>query len=328
LEHASDFSSAAFAALVRVAFAQEMGPGLKLVLLLLGCAWSLSAANYYIVISGLGGTPEYETQFGKWAADLGQELRKNGTGAEVTVLSGAAVSKAKVKDAFARLTAQVKSDDAFALLLIGHGSFDGTDYKFNIPGPDLSAAEIALLLDTIPASRQVIIDMTSCSGASLPVLAHRGRVVVTATKSGTEKNATLFPRFFIDALRDSAADMDKNGAISLLEAFRYTEHKLSGYYESEKLLASEHPLLGGERAPEDGSREAQLAAAFPLIRPENDNLAQASPERQSLLHRKQDLEAKIDRLKYQKSAMDEQEYKQQLGSLLLELARTQAEIDR
>jgi len=40
------------------------------------------------------------------------------------------------------------------------------------------------------------------------------------------------------------------------------------------------------------------------------------------------LEAKIDRLKYRKAAMPTEEYTQQLTTLLLELAKTQAEIDR
>ncbi len=103
-----------------------------------------------------------------------------------------------------------KADDAFVLILIGHGSFDGVEYKFNLVGPDVTAGEIAAMCDRIPARRQLVVDTTSASGGAIPALERPGRAVIAATKSGTEKNATVFARYWVEALQDPAADTDKS----------------------------------------------------------------------------------------------------------------------
>jgi hypothetical protein len=307
---------------------------MRLLALLLSLAGVLSAANYYVTIAGLGGSPEYDTQFAKWAADLDRELKTNGPEAHVITVSGSGATRQKVQETLSSLVAEVKPGDAFALLLIGHGTYDGTDYKFNLPGPDVTAGELAAWLNRLPARRQLVVNMTSCSGGSLAALAKKDRIVITATKSGTEKNATFFARYWIDALNDPSADVDKNGTVSALEAFLYAQRKTAAYFESEKLLATEHAMISDNgsanavRDPKPENGVGLLAAAFPLIRPETETARSGSPEKQKLLAKKEDLEAKIDRLKYQKAAMSEDEYKQQLTALLLELARTQAEIDR
>jgi hypothetical protein len=318
-----------------MASAAQMGFGLgvKFAILLLASALSLHAASYYVTIAGLGGTPEYEAQFQKWAADLAHELRQNGPDAHVETVSGASATRENIKNLFGRLSHSVASDDAFAVFLIGHGTFDGTDYKFNIPGPDISAAELKGLLDQIPAQRQLVVNTTSCSGASLATLVRKDRIVITATKSGTEKNAPVFARYWVDALRDPAADIDKNGVVTALEAFRYSQQKVAAYFDSEKLIASEHALFAESdakaavRDPSTENHQGLLASAFPLLRPESGGTV-LNPEKQKLLAHKQQLEEKIDRLKYQKASFTEQEYKQQLTALLLDLAKTQAEIDQ
>jgi hypothetical protein len=190
------------------------------------------------------------------------------------------------------------------------------------------------LLNRIPAERQMVVNMTSCSGASLPALAKKDRVVIVATKSGHENNATLFPRYWLDALHDPAADADKNGSVSALEAFNYAEHKTAAYFEQEKLLATEHAMLSDNgsvnavRDPKPDNGQGLLATNFVVLRPEGQESKSLAPGKQKLVTRKDELEAKIDRLKYQKPAMNPDEYKQQLSALLLELARTQAEIDQ
>jgi hypothetical protein len=307
---------------------------MRVLLLALSLAATLHAANYYITVAGLGGTPEYEAQFKKWAADIDQAFRSNGPGSQVETLTGAAATREQLTAILRRVASQATEDDSLALLLIGHGSFDGTDYKFNIPGPDITADELGSLLNRIAARRQLVAVMTSASGVTLKALSRNGRIVITATKSGTEKNATIFARYWVDALRDPAADMDKNGTISALEAFRYAQRKTAAYFESQKLLATEHAMLNGSGSQDSGnersgvSRQDPLAAAFVLIRPPTEAATSASPQKQKLLSRKEDLEAKIDKLKYQKAAMPVDEYKRELTALLMELAKTQAEIDR
>jgi hypothetical protein len=307
---------------------------MKSAVLLILCAVSMRAANYYVTLSGLGGAPEYDAQFAKWATDLDRELKTNGPDARVLTLSGSAATRREISQTLSRLAGEMQPADSFALFLIGHGTFDGTDYKFNLPGPDMTAGELASLLDRLPSRRQLIVNMTSCSGASVAALARKDRAVITATKSGTEKNATVFARYWVDALRDPAADTDKNGTISALEAFRYASGKTAAYFESEKLLATEHPMMtdtgkaGAVRDPKAENGQGLLAASFPLIRPQVEISKTAAPEKQKLLAKKEDLEAKIDRLKYQKAALSADDYKQQLTALLLDLARTQAELDR
>lgn len=307
---------------------------MRTILLLLALAGTSHAANYYFTIAGLGGTQEYDAEFAKWATDLDRELKTNGPDAHVITLSGNEATRARVQQTLQSLATQISASDAIALFLIGHGTYDGTDYKFNLPGPDITAQEIASLLNRIPARRQLVVNMTSSSGGSLAALARKDRIVITATKSGTEKNATVFARYWIDALQDPSADSDKNGTVSALEAFVYAQRKTVAYFESEKLLATEHAMISDNgttnavREPKPENGIGMLAAAFPVLRPESGSAKAVSPEKQRLLAKKEDLEAKIDRLKYQKAAMGESEYKQQLTTLLLELARTQAEIDR
>ena len=307
---------------------------MKTLFLFLICLSAARADTFYVTVAGLGGTPEYETQFAKWASELGRQLSSNGSGAHVITLSGPSTTRENVRSTLTRLASEVKSDDAFALFLIGHGTFDGVDYKFNLPGPDITAAELKNLLNQIPAKRQLLVNMTSCSGASFASLVRQNRIVITATKSGTEKNATIFARYWVDALSDPAADTDKNGVVSALEAYRYAESKTAAYFDSQKLLATEHPLFSdtgsdkGVRDPKPDNQQGLLAAAFPLLRKQEDNANNVGPEKQKLVAKKEELEAKIDRLKYQKAAMPPDEYKQQLTALLLELARTQAQIDQ
>ena len=319
-----------------MAATQEVGSDLRYVLLLLLLATSLAAApsTYFVTVAGLGGTPEYEAQFAKWNTELDGILRGNGPGAVVETLAGASATREGLRKLLGRLAHEVHPDDAFALLLIGHGTFDGNDYKFNVPGPDVTAAELAAMLNRIPAEEQLVVNMTSASGASMPALARKNRIVITATKSGNEKNATVFARYWIDALRDPAADTDKNGTVSALEAFRYAESKTAAYFQMDKLLATEHSTLSdtgattGVRDPQPENGQGSLAAMFPVLRSAFETAQSVNPAKGPLLLRKQQLEAKIDRLKYQKAAMPEEAYKQQLTALLLDLARTQAEIDK
>lgn len=317
-----------------MASAASMGAGLRLLLLLLMAAFSAEATTYYLTVAGLGGDPDYETQFAKWANDLDHELKLNGPAAHVETMFGPSATRLHLRDEMVKLASQITSDDAFALLLIGHGTFDGTDYKFNVPGPDVTSSDLREWLSSIRANRQLIVNMTSCSGASLSALVAKNRIVITATKSGGEKNAPVFPRYFVDAFHDSSADTDKNGVISALEAFNYTQKKLASYFSEEKLIASEHAQISDNgssnavRDPGPSNQQGMLASAFPLLRPPSETASVASPGKQKLISHKDDLEAQIDRLKYQKASLPESDYKQQLTTLLLDLARTQAEIDK
>jgi hypothetical protein len=306
---------------------------MKTALLMALLAFSARADTWYFTVAGLGGEPEYEQRFNAWAQEI-EKIVKGGAGARVETLSGAAATSEAVRAALARIAREASPQDSFVAMLIGHGSFDGSEYKINLPGPDLAASELAILLNRIPAERQLVVNMTSASGASIAALQKRGRVVITATRSGTEKNATVFARCWIEALRDPAADTDKNEVITALEAFRFADRKVSEFYESQKRLATEHPLLEdagkgeGVRAPSPENGEGLGAAQFAVVRFGAAQRLAQDPAKRKLMARRQDLEQQIDRLKYQKAALPEPEYRKQLSALLVELARTQAELDR
>jgi hypothetical protein len=301
-------------------------------LLLTAASAARAATTYYVTVAGLGGEPEYESRFTSIARELDKVLRV-APDAHVDTLEGDKATRAALEGVLQRIGREAKADDTLVLMMVGHGSFDGVDYKFNLPGPDISAVQLGALLDRVPA-RQLVVNMSSASGAALAVLRRENRVVVTATKSGNERNATVFARYWLDALRDAGADADKNETISAIEAFRYANRKTQDFYESQKRLATEHALLedtghgDGARDPAPANGEGLLAARIAVLRIGVAQLAARTPEKQKLLARKEELEAEIDRLKYQKAAMPFDEYRKKLGVLVLELAQTQAEIDK
>ena len=296
------------------------------------CALSAQATTFYLTISGLGGEPDYDQRFKMWAEDIDSSLKK--AGGDTRVITLEAPTRDKIRTQFAEITKDAKPADALVLMLIGHGSFDGVDYKFNIPGPDITGTELASLLDRIPATRQLVVNMTSSSGGSIEFLRRPNRVVISATKTGTEKNATVFARYWAEALRDPAADTDKNDSVSALEAFHYAERKTAEFFETNKRLATEHAVLEdtgkgeGERDPKQENGEGRLAAAFPVVRLGANAAAARDPVKRPLLERKEQIEQAIDQLKYEKAAMPADEYKKQLTTLLIELAKTQEALEK
>jgi hypothetical protein len=297
-------------------------------------AQAAQAAPYYVTVAGLGGEPDYEQRFTALAQDLDKIFKAASSDAHVYTLMGSDASKTRLTGTLAQIAREAKPDDEFTLVLIGHGSYDGEEYKFNLPGPDISGEELAVLCDKIPAKRQLIVNTTSASGGSIGALQRAGRVVIAATKTGTEKNATVFARYWVDALRDSSADTDKNEAISALEAFQYADRKTAAFYESQKRLATEHAVLEDTgkkeavRAPSAENGEGMLAANFTVLRIGAAQQAANDPAKRALLDKKEELERKIDLLKYQKAAMSAEDYKKQLSDALLELARVQEDLDK
>lgn len=291
------------------------------------------ATTYYVTIAGLGGEPGYDQRFTTWAKDIDFLLKKAPDG-KVYTLYGPAATKAQLESTLHSIAATARKDDQLVLMIIGHGSFDGTEYKVNLPGPDISGIELAGVLDRVPVGHQLVVNMTSASGASIAALQKANRAVITATKNGFEKNATIFARFWVEALRDPAADTDKNESISALEAFKYAEQKTANFYETDKHLATEHAMLEdtgkGEptRQPSPQNGEGLLSSRFILLRTGAADTASADPAKQALMKRKDTLEQQIDELKYQKVSMPAEKYKAELQALLLELAKVQEELDK
>ena len=305
---------------------------MKTLALLAISALSAPAATFYLNLAGIGGELDYTQRFKMWADDIDSSLKKAGGDATVTTLVGP--TREQVRARFAELARQAKPADGFIVFLIGHGTFDGQDYKFNIQGPDITAAELAALMDKVPAQRQLVVNMTSCSGGSIEQLRRPNRIVIAATKTGSEKNATNFARYFAEALREPAADTDKNESISAIEAFRYAQTKTTEFFDTQKRLATEHSVIedtgkgSGERTATAENGEGKLAGSFTVVRLGANAAAARDPKKRPLLDKKEQLEQAIEKLKFDKAAIPAQEYKRQLTQLLLELAKTQEALDK
>ncbi|HWW51314.1 MAG TPA: hypothetical protein VN044_06225 [Verrucomicrobiae bacterium] len=301
---------------------------------LLPLAPSARAGLYYVTVAGLGGEPDYEQRFTALANDLDKLLKASGPDVHVYTLVGDQATRAHMTETLGLVARQAKPDDDLVLILIGHGSFDGVEYKLNLPGPDISGAELATLCDRVPSKRQLIVNTTSSSGGSIVALDRPGRAIIAATKSGTEKNATVFARYWVEALRDPTVDVDKNEAISALEAFQYADRKTAAFYESQKRLATEHPVFEDTgkreavRAASEETGEGRLLSNFTLLRVGAAQRAANDPAKRDLLAKKEELEQKVDTLKYQKAAMSQDDYKKQLTETLVELARIEEELDK
>ena len=155
-----------------------MRPALLFVLM---TALSAHASVYYVTVAGLGGEPDYEQRFTANAKDLDKLFKESGSSAHVYTLTGTQATRAQLTQTLGSIAHDARPEDDFVLMLIGHGSFDGTEYKFNLVGPDISGAELGALCDKIPSKRQLIVNTTSASGGSIAALEKPGRAVIAAT---------------------------------------------------------------------------------------------------------------------------------------------------
>jgi hypothetical protein len=283
---------------------------------LLLLSWATAgAAPYFVIVEGLGGAPEYDERFRTEAARVAAAARRSaGEDAQVRLLRGDDARRENLIRVFNELRS-LSQDDSLAVILIGHGSYDGESYKLNIPGPDLTAKELAGLLEEVPAKRQLVVNTTSASGGAAETLSAPARIVVSATKNGRERNATVFSRYFADAFESPEADQDKNEVVTAAEAFRYADAKVKAHFEEAKRMATEHPRLDGE-----------LAETFALARLGAAAEALNDPKIRPLVAKREKLEIAIDELKLQKDAMGESEYFDKLQGLLIDLAEVQVEI--
>lgn len=309
--------------------------------------WTLAErppSRYAVVISGASGGGEYADRFWEWSSKLVATLkdplqlpRENlfflaeDPERDPSLVTARAV-KSDLMQLVGELESRVRPDDLLFLLLLGHGNFDGSDYRYNLRGPDLTGAELSAILDRFPAQRIVLVCTTPASGALIPRLSRGNRVILTATKNGHEGNETVFARFFVESLHGPEADTDKSRHVSLLEAYSYTHRKVKEWYAEKNRLATEHARLDdngdgvGTALPDAGSGEGLLAGQVTLAKP-IEAVSPAAPgpapaELEALRKKKVELEAALRKLRTRKAALPSAQYQEQLEALLVELART------
>jgi hypothetical protein len=303
-----------------------LGPAVAAAFLLFSAVPAAAQDVHLLVIGGVGGDEARSAQFHKWASSIIDAAAKRGVAgenitylAERTELDPARIklrsTRENVTQAFAALAGRVKVNDEIVVLLIGHGTFDGKTAAFNLPGPDLGAADFDKLLDKFPTQRIAFIHTGSSSGAFIPALAGPARTIVAATRSGGERNETRFPEYFAEALSGEEADRDRNGRVSMLEAFDFAKNRVAASYEKGGHMLTEHAML------DDGS-EGKFAASQYLAPPRSRTveMAKADPKLRALVEERDTLDREIAALRQRKDQMNEAEYQQQLEKLLTELA--------
>ena len=293
---------------------------------------NVDRSKYAVIIAGASGEPAYAKQFLQWTSSLRAALSGRFGFAEdrLKVLaekpsdSAAAPATAdEVQKVFASLRTELNGDSLLFVFLIGHGSFD-KEAKFNLVGRDLSAAEYNGLFAALPTQRIVILNMASASGEFIKPLAAKGRIVVTATRSGQENNATRFMEYFLAALKATDADADQDGHISVLEAFNYTNRLTAEFYTRAGRLATEHALLDDNG---DGVGHGKMEAGDGLLARatylDSLSVAQASANVAvaKLIRDRTRLEGEIAQLIGRKSSMPEADYEKELERLFIELAK-------
>lgn len=269
-----------------------------------------------VIVEGLPGDQVYAEQFDRQVTAIGMALRSVAERERVRVFRADDASRDAVLGHLRSIQSEVSANDQLVLVLVGHGSYDDVEYKFNIAGPDLTGEDIASALDNIPTASQVFINTSSSSGAMLDLVASEDRIIVLATRSGAERHATRFGDYFAIALGDSGADIDKNERISVAEAFGFAERQVGDYFERNDQLATEHARLEGERAGR--MTLARLNIAQPNV--VDTALGELIADRDAL-------NASIEALRLSRDEMPPADYQSALLERMLELARVEDAIE-
>ena len=325
-------------ALMFVSFAKAQTPALEE-----GAEYFLDSPNvgkYAVIMAGPTVGETNQTQFRQWAFSLHDILARDyGYSSDSIILLydkgqtdsvgderiDGACDRGGIEQGLASLAARVSTGDQITLYLIGHGSGAEEESKFNIVGPDITGAEFAELLDQFKDQSIAIVNTTSASYGFSTSLSGEGRVVISSTRSPSERYDPIFSRYFIEALDNRNGDRDKNNRVSMLEAFEYAKSNVEAWYEEQGRLASEHAGLddNGDALfsldPVVDSADGRLAE-IAYIDAAVDEVFGLSPQARELKFQMQNLERDIFVLRGRKQDFLDSDYWLEMESLLVELA--------
>lgn len=290
---------------------------------LLGATRAEAQRTHVLIVAGLSGDPTFKKSFLQIASTVKEAARVkwgvNDSSLIVltedsvpTPLSRARSTREEVGKAFTTLSNRVQPGDVVLVLLLGHGSGEGPGSKVNLPGPDATAADYASWVGGFTKQSVVFVNAATGSGDFLPVLNGSGRVVVTATRSAVEKNESVFATWFAKALASDEADADKDGRISVLEAFRYTTREVAKEYDGTGRMQTEHAQIS------DSTRATTVSFGKTLV--------SSDPRVAALVAERQALESEVAALRARKAGMDAAAYDKELERLLLAIAEKSAAI--
>lgn len=321
-----------------MAFAQEGGTAVKTAAIML-CFGALCGAalradpapdTRVMILRGADGAEEYGAAFSEQVALWEQAAESAGALCEVI---GPEVGGQALERLRARLSEVLKEPPAvFWLVLVGHGTFDGREAKFNLTGPDLTPTMLKDMLASY-AGGLVFVHSGSASQPFAKALAGDNRVLVSATKSGDEVFFTRFGKPFAEAIGGlPAADLDQDEQVSVLEAFLYAADRVRSWYEEQERIATEHALIDdngdgvgtrsevfegvrpkpGTPEPVDGARARRIAL---VLNAGERKLGAAQRQRRD------ELEEQVEALKARRESLGDDAYYRELEKVLLELAR-------
>ena len=283
---------------------------------------ALSQQTHVLIITGLSAEPQYKAAFLKAAATLADSARSRWAVADSSLIvlgedpaddrrhiTGKA-TREEVAQAFLKLSRRVAPGDVLLVFLNGHGAGEGPKSRVNLPGPDPTAADYAAWLSGFARQTIVFVNAASGSGDFLPVLAGRNRIIVAATKTAIERNETVFATPFVRGLTGTEADADKDGRVSVFEAFDFAKKEVARSYEMERKLLTEHAILSDTILARRVSFGAPVGGADPRIA--------------ALVAERQGLESQVADLRARKATTDSTVYATELERLLLQLAEKSA----
>jgi hypothetical protein len=298
--------------------------------------------SYLLVIVGLGGDHDNAERFHGWAVALVDAARTRyglpgdhvaylgeDPGRDAGRIAGRATREA-IDATLGRVAAHARPGDRVFIVLIGHGATATGEPRFNLPGPDLTARECARLLDRLAAQQVIVVNTASASGGFIAALSGKDRTVITATRTDGERNQTRFGEFFAEAYATEGGDIDKDGRLSILEAFTWARRRVVESYERDGQLLTEHAVLDdngdgkGTDAPGEPGADGALARTLFMtggggsVAPDQAG----DPELRALLEQRSALETRIAALRAAKETMEASRYERDLEQVLIDLART------
>jgi hypothetical protein len=313
---------------------------------LASAAPAAAADRYALIVSGASGSKEVAESQLRWRVSLAKAMKvkeqippdhlivlseqpTDGSGDNGSGVPEQLSTRENVEAGFARLTRSMKPDDVLFVVLLGHSTYDGVDAKFNLVGPDFEANDWQRLVSAVPG-RVVFVNTTGASAPFMQRLSGPRRIVITATDNPAQRYDTIFPEFFSQAFDAPEADLDKDGRVSIWEAFAYASAKVKIYYRQRGQLSVERPVLDdtgdgvGKDSTELGPDGAIASRTF--LDNGNDPVADANPALSELINRRNALETDFDELKRRREFMPTGDYEKQRDQILIDIARISHEI--
>jgi len=306
---------------------------------------SAQGRTHSVIVVGLGGAAEYRESFHAEASQIYAALvERHGLLAEDVTYLGETVevapemislrsTRANVLQVLGEIAQSAQPLDRLLVVLIGHGTSGGDEPQFNLPGPDLTPSDFQLGMMAFPTQTLALVHTGTASGGFVAPLSGPNRILIAATRTERQLNATEFGQFFAAAVAGEGADLDHDDRVSLLEAFLYARQEVERHYQEVNELVTENAILD-DNGDGEGSHDAGLAgpdgplAATFHLGGVSGTAAQTpdDPELARLYEERQEIQGRIDELRAVRDAMTEDVYLDTMEPLLVELALKNREI--